>query len=296
MPARNIAIGLYLACTLCLLVLTATSLRQHWLRIALAFAILGASGIGYLGLNMARFGDATQTHGSFAKTEVQYGFVFWGFEETDSARAKAFKTHGKFNIKRIPHNFTVYAFDPPMVKTYLDPVSERFHAFTKQVLAGDLGFIKIEQPYVGIVFLWPLWILFAVYSISAPRATWRKMSIPVAGGLVIALLTLSYGTVTLRYRVDIWPALSIFALIGLAALLPKFAASPERAAWKWGIGACFIVGLLFSANSAGQLRYFQVNEQTRPVWTLDQCRLLTGKKGFSEADTNRICQPPRIGG
>jgi len=47
---------------------------------------------------------------------------------------------------------------------------------------------------------------------------------------------------------------------------------------------------------AGQLRFFQVNEQTKPVWTMDQCRLLTENKGFSKADTLRICQPPRIGG
>lgn len=292
----NIAIGLYLACTMCLLVLTATALRQHWLRIALAFAILGASGVGYLGLNVARFGDATQTHGSFAKAEVQYGFVYWGFEETDSDRAEAFKKHGKFNIRRIPHNFTLYAFDPPMVQTYLDPVSEQFHAFTKRVLAGDLGFIKVEQPYAGIVFLWPLWLVFAFFAPSATRTTWRKMAIPLAGGLTIALLTLSYGSVAFRYRIDLWPALSLLALIGLAALVPKFAAAPEKAGWKWGLGACFMVGLLMSANSAGQLRFFQVNEQTKPVWTMDQCRLLTENKGFSEADTLRICQPPRIGG
>ncbi|WP_299473010.1 hypothetical protein [uncultured Roseibium sp.] len=290
----NVAIGLYVACTLCLVFLAATSLRQSWLRAGLALAILGASGVGFLGLNVARFGDATETHGRYTKDSIQYGFVFWGYEDRDSARAEAFKEHGKFNVKRIPHNVAIYTLDLPTIQEYVDPLSEQVHTFARNTLAGDLGFIRIEKPFAGILFLWPLWLVFALWSFKAQRSVWTKLAIPLTGGLVLAFLTLSYGTITLRYRIDLWPALSLFVLAGLSAAMPRIAVTRNKAAWKWGLGICFLAGLAMSANVTGQLRQFRVSPEATSVWSLEECRQLASLRDFSTEQTDTICQPPRI--
>ncbi len=292
----NVAIGLYLTTVLLVLCLARPSLRRHWPRMGLALAILAVSGFGFLALNSARFGSLTQTHGSFSKSETQYGFVFWGAEDPDSERATAFTEHGKFNVRRVPHNFLIYTFDLPKLGTYLDGAREQLHTFAGDVLAGNLGFIRIEQPYAGLIFLWPMWLLFMVFAPRADGGTWRKMALPLAGTAATAALTLSYGTVTLRYRADLWPLIILLALVGLSALLPRYAADPGNRPLKWGIAGCFFLGLLVSAHCVSQLRFFQTGPQLKPSWNLEECAYLTGIKNFSQADTDRICRPPRIGG
>jgi len=292
----NVAVGLYLTTVLLLLWLSATALRRHWLRIGLAFAILGAGGLGYLALNEARFGSAAQTHGSFDKSASQYGSVFWGTEDADSERAAAFKEHGKFNIGRIPHNLAIYLFDPPRLGTALDSARDRLHAFAHRSLAGGLGFIRIERPFAGLVFLWPLWLFLAGAAIGARRSDWRKLSLPLAGTLAATVLTLAYGTVTLRYRVDMWPLFALLALLGLSALVPKLAAGHRSRGLKAIAFACFLTGLLVTALTVSQLRFFQASRALKPAWSLEECQALVRVNKLPDADTDRICQPPRIGG
>lgn len=291
----NVAIGLYFATILALGLLAWMSLRIHFLRIVIALAIMGAGGAGYLGLNAARFGSPTETHGSFSQSDVQYGFVYWGAEDTDSERAQAFKDHGKFNIKRIPHNATIYLFDIPAVTGQLQAVSEAFHASVRSTLAQNLGFIRVESPYVGMVFLWPLWILFAVSAPAAGGQVWRRMAIPLAGGFAIAGLTLAYGTITLRYRVDLWPLLALLALLGASAIAKLFAQGKSGLFLKGALIAAFLIGIAVSASTVAQLRGFQMAPQSKPFWSMEECRHLTGQKDFSDADIERICRPPRIG-
>jgi hypothetical protein len=292
----NVAIGLYLATVLLLLWLSAKSLRQNWLRVGFALALLGASGLGYLALNSARFGSLTTTHGSFGSSGSQYGFVFWGAEEADSERAEAFKEHGKFNAARIPHNLTIYLLDLPELHRYLDTARKELHAVSARFLAGSLGFIRIEQPYAGLVFLWPLWLLFGTYSVVANRQHWKKLALPVVGTAATTVLTLAYGTITLRYRIDVWPFFALLALLGLSALLPKVVATPRKASLKWGVGACFLIGLLVSAHCVSQLRYFQTGPLIKPSWSRQECEALVNYKKLPLSDLDRLCQPPRIGG
>jgi len=292
----NVAVGLYLTTVLLLMWLARSSFKRHWLRIGLALLILAVSGFGFLALNSARFGSLTQTHGSFSQGESQYGFVYWGAEDPDSERATAFVKHGKFNAGRVPHNLLVYTLDLPEPGPYLDAARERLHTFARDVLAADLGFIRIEAPHAGLVFLWPLWLLLMVFAPAAPGGALRRMTLPLAGAAVMAALTLSYGTVTLRYRVDLWPFIALPALLGLSALLPQYAANPRNGLLKWSVAGCFLLGLLVTAFSVSQLRFFQTGSEFKPSWSLEECTFLARTKSFSQADIDRICRAPRIGG
>ena len=290
----NVAIGLYLAAVLLLACLTVTSLKKHWLRIALSLLILGGSGLGFLALNSARFGSVSETHGSFDKSATQYGFVYWGAEDENSDRANAFKRHGKFNAKRIPHNAVIYMFDLPALGTALENARDRFHAYSNQVLAENLGYIRIEAPFAGLIFLWPLWLLLACFSLASGRQAWVNLSIPIAGAAATLFLTLAYGTVTLRYRIDLWPFFSLLALLGISAALRKYAANPERPALKWTVIACFLTGVVITAICVSQLRFFQTGPQLKPSWSLEECKFLMQKKSLPQSDLERICRPPRI--
>ncbi|WP_428673824.1 hypothetical protein [Roseibium sp.] len=292
----NVAIGLYLATVLVLLLLAKTSLRTHWLRIGLALLILGLSGIGYLTLNTARFGSPTHTHGSFLKSNMQYGYVFWGVEKENSARASAFTEHGRFNARRIPYNFTIHMFDLPETRLDLKAPRDRLREIAQRILAPDLGFIRSAKPFVGMVWLWPLWLMFAVYAVTAQRKFWFRMAIPLAGGLATTLVTLSYGTVALRYKTDMWPLLSLLVLLGLFAFTKKVARNPGSFAPKWAAGACLVFGLFLTWSMATGFITYQTGTRYTPVWSDEQCEFFTGKKNFSREDAARICSPPRIGG
>ena len=217
----NLAIGLYVATLLMCLGVLIEHRRQALFSIVMALSILGASGLDYLALNKIKFGDAGATHGSFSEGGVQYGSVFWGLEDEDSARAKAFAKHGKFNIRRIPSNLAVYALDPPAV--FGETAIRMMNALHEKAMAGGLGFIRIENPRIGFIYLWFPWLIMIAAALGM-RAGWQSMKsgIPVLAGTAISAgLTLSYATIALRYRFDLWPFVAALAIVIYPVIVPR---------------------------------------------------------------------------
>lgn len=161
----NLAVGLYM----CVVLLCMLSVWHHkqkaFLSVALAMGILGASGFGYIGINALKFGSSSVSHGSFEGGEIQYGTRFWvGESPQNSERAKAFVEHGKFNTKRILPNFVIYSLDPPFYMISKS-ISENIEAVFQSYIKPSLGFIRIEGPRTGFVYLWLLWLMIVIYAL-----------------------------------------------------------------------------------------------------------------------------------
>jgi hypothetical protein len=83
------------------------------------------------------------------------------------------------------------------------------------------GSIRLEKPLIGIVVLWMVPSVYAVFGLSrlasecrgAPRTGLWLAALAAAMSLS-TLLILSYATVTLRYKSEIWPLIFVLAVFG----------------------------------------------------------------------------------
>lgn len=288
----NLAVGLYIGCCL----LAAVGLYRAWraqlLPVMVAMGILGISGFTYIGINALKFGNASITHGSFEKSELQYGTTFWRGESVgNSERAKAFVAHGKFNAKRILPNLTVYAFDPPWYLVGAE-ISNRLGDAYNAVIKPYLGYIRIEGPRTGIVFLWLAW--FAIILAGAGHSpaiigVGDRWILLVATGTA-AILTLSYGTITLRYRADLWPFVASFAIFCLPTSILKLNQLRESLI---RILIIIVVGISMQASlkTAHMYSYFfrEMPGTFFETWTEDNCRSMALSKLIRASRADFIC-------
>ena len=289
----NVAVGLYAATGF-------AGLRALWqvgaralLPGVLAAAILGAGGAGYLALNAAKFGNAAETHGSFEAGDVQYGTVYWGYEPEDGVRSAAFVEHGRFNAVRILPNAVLYYLGPPqllLVDLY-DDVRTWHHEVTRDVL----GFIRVEGPGGGVLGLWTLWAWLAVLGAVALRHEARPYWGLLAGLGASSLLTLSYGTVTLRYQVDLFPLVMVLAAVGLLYLAPRLTRPRDAARWPILFLMLTIIGGSVSLRTADAYGLFfrQHADSAFAEWTDETCREKAAERGFDPGRIEEICRPPR---
>jgi hypothetical protein len=259
----------------------------------LAGALLGAGGGGFLALNEARLGSAAGVDGNYERT---YGFRFWGAEENNSPRAEAFQTHGRFNVKRVLPNLALYITDVPTTgaSEAITAVSDRIYNIYRSVTEPFLGFIRIEHPRVGMLLMWPVWLCLAVAGLWTLRRDPPMAAL--AGCMLLAFgLTLAYGTVTLRYRLDLWPFLAVLALPGAVRVL----AAPTARVQQGLITVLLGIGLVGSLGAGvqyhGMFRDAPEHLHMRP-WTYEICAELAQAKGFEGADLERICREPVMGG
>ena len=286
----NLAIGLYAATMLMCLGMLLEHRRQALFSIVMALSILGASGLGYLALNKLKFGSVGATHGSFSESGVQYGPVFWGLEDEDSERARAFARHGKFNIRRVPSNLAVYALDPP--PAFGETPIRMMNALHEKAMASGLGFIRIENPRIGFVYLWLPWLVMIVVAIGM-RRFWQGMIsvIPVLAGTAIsAALTLSYATIALRYRFDLWPFIAALAVMACPVIVPRLAA------WLAdGRRIVAILVLVFSINMSlvTAVSYSQSFREEPSgffaPWSIETCRERAMAKGLPAERIDAVC-------
>ena len=203
----NVAVGLYVVvvglAALCLI----REPRRSWPTVSAAMLLLAAFGLLLLALNSVRFGEALAVHGSFDQGSVQYGAVFWGWETADGPRAAAWTEHGFFNVRRILPNLFIYSFDVPVS----DWMLRLFQAWT-----SDLGFIFVEGPRMGMIFLWPIWIVLAALGLRAKELRHPAALIGAAGFLAAFLMMLSYAQVSLRFKADLWGLVGLLSVFGLA--------------------------------------------------------------------------------
>jgi len=290
----HLAIALYAAMGLAL----AQALWQGGARAAgpalVALALLGAGGGSYLGLNAARFGGATTAHGSFAGEGVIYGTVFWGREDPDGTRAQSFRDHGRFNAARIPFNAPVYLAAPPQpLWGYFDwhsDLSARHRAATQD----RVGFIRIEYPDAGTLWIWTGWTLAAALSLGAGGAAWRRWAGPAVAAAIAAGLIFAYPTITLRYRIDLWLALAPLAFLGLATLAPWLARRRAVSLGTAAVIALCAVGVSFNLRVA---EVYRNGFLERPgghfgVWSEARCRAIAAGRDFAPRQVDVICRPP----
>lgn len=252
----TMAVGLYAACAVLLLTVAIQTLLDFRAgriampsviaragRILVPSAVLGAFGIGYILLFWATTGASVDLNGS----THTYGFLYFGCESPDSPRIQAFEEHGRFNLLRVVPNAFAHMIGG-------------WTAFERMTEALNLGFIRREPPHAPGAILWAVWLGLAaagaVHGFRAKRGATAVMPAPgllacLLGAAIAALLILSYGTVTYRYRVEFWPLLYVIALVGMVALAMKDEASPAATRAK-------ILGLLMlSAVSIGYSVYVQ---------------------------------------
>lgn len=286
----NLAIGLYAATVLMCLGMLFEHRRKALLSVVVAFSILGASGLGYLALNKIKFGAVGATHGSFSEGGVQYGPVFWGLEDENSERARAFAMHGKFNIRRIPSNLAVYALDPP--PAFGETPVAMMNALHEKAMAGGLGFIRLESPRIGFVYLWLPWLAMIAAALSM-RSGWHSMKsgIPVLAGTAISAgLTLSYATIALRYRFDLWPFIAALAIVTYPVIVPRLTTGLAD-----GRRIIAIIVLVFSIDMAlvTAVSYSQSFREEPggffAPWSAETCRERAMAKSLSTDRVDIVC-------
>lgn len=284
----NLAVGLYIATAAALV--QALGLRgRAALPSALAAMAILLSGAGtYLALNKAKFGATTTVHGSFAPGDVQHGAAYWNWEPQNSPRQQGFIEHGRFNPGRILPNAAVYLAAPPMPQA-----NAVFRSLHHAATVPRVGFVRIEAPSTGILFMWTFWAVLAGIGLCALR----RHGIPFAGllaGLTIStLLTLSYATITLRYHIDLWPLIAALALLAV----PTFASRPIPTGWRGAaLGIAAGVGVGVSSGTAIVYTYkFRTHEAGFFAnWSAAECRERAAAKGLNSKRINYICRDPMI--
>ncbi len=280
----NVAVGLYLAVGL----LSLYSLYRNW-RLALgpvacAGIVLGLLTAGYLGLNAMRMGSLFAVHGSFGASDIQYGETFFGLEQTDSIRAAAFEQYGRFNPLRIIPNLVIYLGDFEFSSASV--LLRWIHAV---IISAMVGFVRIEGPSVGVIFLWPLWFILAVLGAKRLRLALTPTTLLLAGLACSVLLTLSYGTIALRYRIDMWPMIAVLLIPGIQSFAAVPAAGGHARPQLLAIAAVILFGAFISLKAAAVYsEYFTYNIFSLP-WSDAECHDIMRHKGFDQADVERLC-------
>lgn len=287
----HVAIGLYAGVCMIALVSVRLGGRRNWSRAGAAMLILALFGGLLLAFNAARFNGLSVMHGTFAKSELQYGMAFWGFEDPTRGRARAFEEHGRINAGRIPPNLLFYAAAPPSTAA-TEPVLAVFEGFNAFFPAA--AFIRVEEPRAGVILLWPFFVLLMGFGVRR-RSLWQMPALAgTAAFSIAALLMLSYATITLRYHVDIWPAVAFPALFGIGPVAALMAADfPRGWAIKLAVPVLLVGGILFGTAIAigSRARLIEEPGGSARRWSFDYCARRAMLRGFSPDRSRQICLP-----
>ncbi|MEM7668604.1 MAG: hypothetical protein AAF317_05550 [Pseudomonadota bacterium] len=286
----HVAIGLYAGVVLLILI----HLRREGFvglgRIVLALGLMMGSGLLLIGWNYIRFEDLATMHGSFGQSALEYGFTYWGLEPQDSPRAITFQTEGRFLAARIPANLFLYVFDT----TFFYKIDGgTFSAWALRVwsdLTDGIGFIRIEIPWIGLVWLWTPWMVLIAAAFLTRQSDSARGWLPLLVAGLAALLLASYATVTLRYRVDLWPVVATLALLALPRMLDagrEGLLTLPRMTTRMAF--VFLFGAFFSVATAIYNNHILRNEGSLAQLSEDTCIRLAEKKGFDPDDVTRIC-------
>lgn len=284
----HLAVGLYIAVSLMAATLVLRRDDRRWKAAIAAMALLGGFGGGLLASNYVRFGNPLTMHGGFAHEKVQYASIFWGTESREAPRAIAFSKFGQFNASRILPNAMVYIATPPSNMGY-DNAIAALEAFHQSLLRpGDA--ITYAQPRVGLLFLWPGWMLLMLTGLCQ-RDTWRMPAAAgMAGVIVSSLFMLGYMTITLRYHVDLWPVIALPAVFGLAAIARRSVADPRQArGWRTVLLVLATLGLFVTINKTAHTRAVFLDAEG--LLSREFCIKLADRKGFGPVRQAEICDP-----
>lgn len=291
----NIAIGLYGGAVLAIGWSLWTLRARALLPAVLSLALMGASGLGLLALNKARFGDPTTTHGALAEAKVQHGVIYWGFDSEDSPRSSAYMRAGRFNLARVPANLAMYTLTPAPLGGVMDEAFFKAIGWHRAAAASRGDYQRLEGPGGGMLGMWMPWVVLAFAGLALARSRMR----PHAGLLVAtgtaALLMLAYPTVTLRYHIDVWPFVAVLAAIALAVLTPKLAGARFAGFARTSFLATLLVSMVVVQVTAAAFRLQHANRPGTLYrdWSEAECRMLAAARGFTMARRKFVCRAPR---
>lgn len=227
--------------------------------------ILGSSALIYIWLIVQRGGAVAAT----ASGEATYGFIFFGAESSNSARQIGFSTDGTFNLRRIIPNGVFHAIGG---WNLFDVLRNWFGA----------AYIRREYPVNGYIMLWIPWILLS--SITVANAIFnRKIHIKWPGTIagppltvtflamaIIFFFIISYGTITLRYKVEIWPIFWILSLLSLPLILTKINNySSIKKRWIAVLSICLVLSSI-SFSLINAYEYTRRFNKTK-IWDFEEC-------------------------
>ena len=207
----HVAVGIYGVAVLAALIMLWKHRARAVLPVGVGMLILLAGGLLYLQMNALRFGSMSDTTGTVTGEGAVYGFIYWGWEEADHPRFVSNDTHGRFNAGRILPNLFFYG---------LAMSGEWATSFYRR-LTVDLGHVRIEPPVLGFVFLWMPWCILSLSAFKCPRGSGGFLALSLAAALPGALVMLAYTTITMRYRLELWPVLFVPAVLALAGMLDQ---------------------------------------------------------------------------
>ena len=281
----HLAIGLFAACGIVMLLALRADATRSLGRITSAGAILLGAGLGILLVNQLRADSILMMHGNFGAAALEYGGTFWGQETLDSERVSAFQEHGRFNPGRILPNFLMYAFAAAPYGDWIEGIWRE--------LTVPFGYGRLEGPSIGFGFLWAPWIALILMGRVLPARGARHAWILLLATGTGALLMLSYPTVALRYRVDVWPFIAALAIL----VAPRLADKNEvMSLWRPGVMATLFAAMTLSlfalastlAFNKGVLRELGLFS----TWSQATCEQLVRAKGLATDRTDRICMLP----
>jgi len=270
----------------------------RWTPPVAALLVLAAFGASYLGLNALRFADPLRTHGGTEDRAIDYGSVYWGIEAEDSPRNRALEEHGRFNAARVAPNAFLYLVGLPVHLGAGAWAEARYRAWTR-----ELGWIRIEAPVLGILFLWAPWFGIIVlglvpgFPLEKPGLHRRRPRLPamaaLAGTGMGAALLLAYATHAFRYRFDLWPLVAVGVILALPVVGRRIgvAGRPRRLT----IGALVVLSTIGVAATLTIRRpVAEALTQGGPfsTWSQTICERMAGKRGFDGATTRRLCSLP----
>lgn len=150
----------------------------------------------------------------------RYGFYL--NQEGESARMKGFFEKGRFNINRIIPNTILH----------LTGFGKRhgYSVYIKLMEMFDTGFMRLENPS-PMLLMWPIWLcapLVALWGwLKSIRNGEKKsilLSIVTIAFIMQTVLMLSYATITVRYKSELWPILYLsycYCIVYMSSKLSK---------------------------------------------------------------------------
>lgn len=277
----HLAIGLYGATGLMGLLALWQDGRRALPYAAGAVAILGLFGAALLGFNYLRFGNMMQMQSGGG---VSYGFRYWGLWDFNEPRFSGFLNHGRFSAERIVPNLMVYLVDLPGFP-FGDAI-QRVHSY----LLADHGNVLIRQPRLGMVYYWLPWFLLAMLGLRGAAAGLRHVWAPLLATAVGALLMTSYGTVTFRYRFDLWPFLAVLAMLALPRVLLALKDGNGRLTAMTNRTVALVPGVIISVLAAGVYAFNHVEYDLYSRWSYETCaKMVTARDSLGPDAVERLC-------
>lgn len=273
---EHVAVGLYAGTVLFALWDLKIGGWRHLPKVGFAMVVLFAFGAALLTVNYMRFGDPLRSAG------LEWGFSYWNLYTDEHARiAYNDNSAGSFHPARIPGNALLYFLDLPTEWNIYDlgPLNRR--------LTMAWGWVGIESPRFGVVFAWAPWFLIILRGVFCARGTARGGWILLLAGSFGAAVVISFATLTIRYRMDLWP----LVMAGLVLTLPRVAMAVRAGtiAPRSAIRAGGLTLLLACAVQFAVLPYGILEKNEHMVWSEAQCAEIAGAKGFGADDIARIC-------